>query len=306
MSEYGQRLAKLARDNARAKHLEAVIDDMKIQRTQLREKCDRLNTVRVQESEDVANLENGGIASFLLNLTGKLEEKLDKERREAYAAQAKYDTALRELSQLEYEIDKYTVEFETLHKSGEEYRRLVRERVSSIKGGSADNDDIFALEQNLIILQEQNAELEEAVAAGETAVNTAKEILVYLDKADGWSTMDFFLGSFRVDIAKHDNLDKAQSGINQLQSQLRRFKSELADVTIDKNIGIDIDSLTTFADFFWDDLFSNLAVQEKITNAKSQINNVRYQILYTINTLNTMINENLKQQQATRDKINAG
>jgi len=305
MSEYRQKLAQLARDSAKIKHMESVHKDLLNQRTELREKCDELNVVRIQESEDVTALENGNITTFFLNLTGRLDERLDKERREAYAAQAKYDTARRELSQLEYEIDKYSAELEALYNSDRQYRRMIQERIENIKTGSADSDDSFALEQNLIILQQQQHELEEAIAAGNAAAATTGEIMNYLNKADKRSTADFLLDSFLADLVKHDNLEKAQNSIELLQNQLRKFRSELADVTIDKNISVKIDSFTSFADFFFDGIFSNLAVQEKITNAKNQVSNTKYQIYNTINALNAMLNENYRQQQTTKEKINS-
>jgi hypothetical protein len=146
--------------------------------------------------------------------------------------------------------------------------------------------------------------MEEAIAAGQNAVVYADKILTYLDKADNWSTADFFLDSFLVDLAKHDNLDKATVEIGNLQTALGKFKSELADVTIDKNISIQIDGFLTFADYFWDGIFSNLEVQRKISDASRQVLDVKYKIQDTISTLTLMLNENSRQQQEINEKMN--
>ena len=86
--------------------------------------------------------------------------------------------------------------------------------------------------------------------AGYEAKSTADEILKYLDNADYWNTADMFLDGHLADIAKHSNLDSAASEVTALQIALRKFKSELADVYIDSDISIGIDSFLAFADFF--------------------------------------------------------
>ena len=46
----------------------------------------------------------------------------------------------------------------------------------------------------------------------------------------GWATFDLFGGGLISDLAKHGHLDSAQHNVALLQSQLRRFRTELADV----------------------------------------------------------------------------
>ncbi|EFQ06555.1 hypothetical protein HMPREF9436_01940, partial [Faecalibacterium cf. prausnitzii KLE1255] len=68
------------------------------------------------------------------------------------------------------------------------------------------------------------------------------EVLETLDNAEGWSTWDVMGGGLGVDLAKYAELDDAQEQIEQLQVELRRFKTELADVEITADLQVTVDS----------------------------------------------------------------
>ena len=303
MTDFSKQITELLDKVQRKKHIDVMLEQLIPQRTTLREKCDYLNEIRYMEQKDVDNLENGGLAGWVLDLFGKREQQLEKERRQAYAAKMKYDAAKYELDALEREIDSYTREMYALENCEKELQALIDANAASI-GRYTDEENTLSLNTHLALLKARKTEMEEAVSVGRKAVASADKILEYLDKADNWSTADFFLDSFLVDMAKHDNLDKATAEINNLQALLGKFRSELADVTIDRNISIQIDSFTTFADFFWDGIFSNMEVQRKITDSTRQIKDVKYKIQDTVSALNLMINDNNRQQQDITEKLN--
>lgn len=303
MTDFAKQITELLDKVQRKRHIDVLLEQLIPQRTALREKCEQLRTIKIREEEDVNSLENGGIAGWVLDLFGKREQQLEKERREAYAAKMKYDTAMYELENLERQIDSYTREMYTLENCEKQLQSLLDANAASSERYT-DYENQLALESQLALLKAKRTEMEEAIAAGQNAVVYADKILTYLDKADNWSTADFFLDSFLVDLAKHDNLDKATVEIGNLQTALGKFKSELADVTIDKNISIQIDGFLTFADYFWDGIFSNLEVQRKISDASRQVLDVKYKIQDTISKLTLMLNENSRQQQVINEKMN--
>lgn len=303
MTDFSKQITELLDKVQRKKHIDVMLEQLIPQRTALRKKCDYLNEIKYMEQKDVDNLESDGIAGWFLDLFGKREQQLEKERRQAYAAKMKYDVAKYELDALEKEIDSYTREMYALENCEKELQALIDANAACI-GRYTDEENTLSLNTHLALLKARKTEMEEAVSAGRKAVASADKILEYLDKADNWSTADFFLDSFLVDMAKHDNLDKATAEINNLQALLGKFRSELADVTIDRNISIKIDSFTTFADFFWDGIFSNMEVQRKITDSTRQIRDVKYKIQDTVSALNLMINDNNRQQQDITEKLN--
>lgn len=299
MTELEQQLQQLLDKVERKRYLDKQVEQLIPQRTELRDKCQQLNEIMYKENQDVDLLEKSSVAGFFLDMFGKREEKLEKERREAYAAKMKYDTAKYELDVLERSIDRYTQELCTLENAETE----LENQLNTYMADAANADNTIVLQTQLSLLKGKKLEMEEAITAGNQVIASTDIILTYLDKADGWSTADLFFDNILMDIAKHDNLDKATAEINNLQACLRKFKSELADVTIDKNISINIDSFLTFADYFWDGIFSNLAVQEKIADATRQVQNVKYKAQDTISTLTLMINDNNRQQQEIEQKL---
>ena len=82
-----------------------------------------------------------------------------------------------------------------------------------------------------------------------------------------------------ADIAKHSHLDEAQHKIEALQMELRRFKTELADVgSIHVEMQVNIDGFLRFADYFFDGLFADFAMKEKIDRSHSSVSHTKRQI----------------------------
>ena len=80
--------------------------------------------------------------------------------------------------------------------------------------------------------------------------------------------------------------------------QLRRFKTELADVTIRAEMQVNIDGFLRFADYFFDGLFADWAVLDKIEESQSEVKNVIKQIQAVLDKLASMLT-NAERDQAT-------
>lgn len=85
-------------------------------------------------------------------------------------------------------------------------------------------------------------------------------------------------GDLIADLAKHDRLDQAQEMVEQLQVELRRFKTELTDVSIDAEMQVKLDGFLRFADYFFDGLFADWAVMDHIENSQKQVSQTRQQV----------------------------
>ena len=135
-------------------------------------------------------------------------------------------------------------------------------------------------------LEVQLKELEEAISAGRHADQTADLILESLSSAQSWGTFDLLGGGLIADMAKHSHLDEAQEKVERLQGALRRFKTELADVEIIADMQVSIDGFLRFADYFFDGLFADWSVMNKISEARGQVENVKKQIQTVLSKLN--------------------
>ena len=177
-----------------------------------------------------------------------MDEKLTQERQEAYAARVRYDAAARELAGAEEDLARCQAELDVLSGCEERYAALLREKTQAVKAaGGAVAEQILRMEERDAYLESQERELGEASAAGQSALATADEILESLSSAEGWGTWDLVGGGLIADLAKHSKLDEAQAAVEYLQSQLRAFRTELADVTISADFQVNIDGFLRFA-----------------------------------------------------------
>ena len=76
--------------------------------------------------------------------------------------------------------------------------------------------------------------------------------------------------------------------VQELQSQLRHFKTELADIQISANMQVNIDGFLRFADYFFDGLFADWAVGDKISQSLSSVSNTKSEINRMLDKLNDM------------------
>ena len=304
MTYYDEKLQQLQEQMARSKQLEAMIKELRNQRDSLTAQVRELESIKLEEQADVDRLEGRSLAAFFYNVIGKMDEQLDKERQEAYAARVKYDAAARELEGVEADLRRYESELSALRGCEHRYDEVLKEKADAIKAaGGSNGEEILKLEERNAFLESQKKELQEAISAGNAALSTTQQVLSSLDSAEGWGTWDLFGGGLVADLAKHSHLDEAQGAIEQLQSQLRRFKTELADVTIQADMQVNVDGFLRFADYFFDGLFADWAVLDKINQSQSQVQNTKSQIAGVLSRLDSMMRTLGQEQVQIKSKL---
>lgn len=287
---YDEKIKLLRQQIEKKKHKEAKLKELHTQYGALSEKAQVLSKNRLNEQADVDRLEGHSLAAFFYGVTGKMDEKLDKERKEAYAASVKYDVAARELSSVEEDIMRYEAELMELRECEQQYEQAVKDKLETIKSlDTPEAKKIRHAEEQIYCLEAQVQEIQEALGAGRAALETTDEILSSLGSAEGWGTWDLLGGGILSDIAKHSHLDNAQCQIENLQVQLRRFKTELTDVTIHADMQINIDGFLNFADYFFDGLFVDWMVLDKIKQSTTQVLNTKDQIAEVMCCLSNML-----------------
>lgn len=305
MTFYDEQLQKLQQQVARKAHLETVLRDLHNQKKELDIKVADLNRVKQDEQTDVDRLEGHSLAAFFYAVVGKKEEKLDKERKEAYTAYVKYDAAVRELAAVEDDIARYEGELRGLSGCEKRYASVLKDKAAAIKeSGTPDAEEMLRLEEQIAYLESQKKEIGEAISAGNKAMSIAEEVMAKLDDAEGWGTWDILGGGLLSDLAKHSSLDEAQELVETLQVQLRRFKTELADVTIHADLQVSIDGFMRFADYFFDGLFADWAVLDKIEESQNEVRNTIRQIEKVLEKLSSMMSKAEKEQANTKAKLN--
>lgn len=306
MTYYDEKLKALQEKISRSRQLTSMLKELRGQRDTIAARVRELEAIKMDEQADVDRLEGRSLASFFYNVIGKMDERLNKEREEAYAARVKYDAAARELEAIDGDIQRCESELSGLRGCEREYEATLREKANAVKSeGGARAEEILKLEERHAYLESQKKELREAISAGNSARSTAESVLSSLDSAEGWGTWDLLGGGLLADMAKHSHLDEAQGAIERLQSQLRRFKTELADVTIHADMQVNVDGFLRFADYFFDGLFADWAVMDKISQSQSQVQSTKNQIDSVLSRLNSMMSAAEREQAQTKSKLDA-
>lgn len=277
---------------AKKESLNKKLSQLQLQREDLQHHVDKLKKIMYNEQADVESLEHINLKSIFYGMIGKKQEKLDKEKLEAYTAKLKYDSAVYELKVLEQDIINIKAQLDKISEYEYKYSEFLKEKVEKIKlSGSFEALEIMKLEEQIANKKNYKKEINEAILAGEKALISANNVLSSLDSAEDWGTFDLFGGGVISDMVKHNHLDEAQNKVEQLQSDLRRFKTELTDVTINSDIKVNIDGFLRFADYFFDNFFTDWAVLDKINESQENVKNTKRQIEEVISRLHSMENE---------------
>lgn len=284
-----KQLQQLQEKVSQKKRLEAKWRELHSQQEDLSNRVQELKTVMGNEQADVDRLERTSLTSVFYAVIGKKEDMLDKEKAEVYAAKVKYDSAVQELNLIVNDIHQIEIQLREFSQCEQQYESQLQEKDRTIKAsGSLDAEYILQLEEQITAQKIQKVEIREAIAAGSRALRSADYILSSLDTAQNWGTWDLLGGGLISTLAKHSSLDEAQDQVQQLQTELRRFKTELADVTIHTDMQVNVDGFLRFADYFFDGLFADWAVLDKISQSQSSVQTTKNQIESVLSMLRSM------------------
>lgn len=269
---YDDKLRELREKVLRKKQLEAEVEELERQYYDFKTQVEELDKIRIKEDEDVERLEGGSFAALIYYLVGKKDEKLDKERAEAYAAAVKYEAAAKELAEIDKELAARRNELGIVFDSEVRYREAAAEKIAEIKErGGEKAEEIIRAEENISYLEKQIRELSAASAATVRARGTAGAVLSALVSAEKWGWLgDGLLGHEE----KQGSLDAARFMSEKLQHELRQVKTELADVKINAETQL-VDGYMRFSDnIILENSWTNLAVLDRIITTQSQAENM--------------------------------
>ena len=304
MDERKARIRELYEKAARRRKLAAELADLEEQRQELANNAETLRNAMELEEEDVKRLEKASISNFFIELSGRMGEKMNQERRKAYAAATRYHAAAAELENIEKTVAAKRKEYDDYGDCEKELEEAVADAVEAVKT-SGQNDEaaerIIGLEQKMLEQDNKIRELNEAIIAGKTASEYIDPVMKNLDSAENWGAFDIFGGGLLASIAKHEKLDQAQYEMENLQKHLNTFRTELADVNINADIQISMDEFSRFADWFFDGFFVDSFFLDKIQKIQTQVYDLQHQIYNLIDHMEAA----LRQAEAEKSRLKA-
>lgn len=116
-------------------------------------------------------------------------------------------------------------------------------------------------------------EKNEAIQAGERALVSLREADNQLNSAKNWGVVDLLGGGLFTDLMKHSKMGNARECLEQAKRDLQGFSRELEDVNISQALNLNTGDFLAFADFFFDGLIADWLMQDRINDARRQVEN---------------------------------
>jgi DNA repair exonuclease SbcCD ATPase subunit len=201
----------------------------------------------------------------------------------------KYDQALKDLDDIQFQIEKLSTERKDYVNCQQEFDTLFAAKKEQLmKDGGECAHNILEQSKKLNDMKINLKEVKEAISVGSQAVESLERVRDSLNSAEDWGTWDLLGGDVFTDIEKHSHIDDAQSEMENVQTLLRQFHSELTDIHIDSDICIETGGFAKFADFFFDGLIADWNMQSKINQSQANVDNVSDQVSSAVKELELM------------------
>ena len=114
-------------------------------------------------------------------------------------------------------------------------------------------------------------ERREAIAAGERAKRSLENALDALSSARNWGIYDMIGGGFISTLIKHSKMNSESEQIERAKADLVSFGRELDDIREYANVDLSTGDFWGFADWFFDGLLSDWIMQDRINEARRQV-----------------------------------
>lgn len=121
-------------------------------------------------------------------------------------------------------------------------------------------------------------EIDEAVRAGERALQSLRAAEERLASAGRWGIADMLGGGLIVSLVKHGRMDEASSYLEAAKTDLRIFQKELRDIPDQAGLTVDVGGFLSFADIFFDSFLVDFMVQSKIDRTKDKVQEAIHQV----------------------------
>ena len=229
------------------------------------------------ESADVERLESFSPTRIWAGLRGSRESDLDRERAEQQ--QAEYAVAVVELRR-----DRARGACASLRAAYDALGDVAARRSAALDAkqawlletGAPQAEELAQVAADLGAIRSTTTELGEALEACDTALDELAQADNLLSSARGWSTADtFFDGGLLTDMVKYDRMDQAQALMRRADDALSDLGVELADVGMEPVGGVEITQLVRAFDVWFDNIFSDWAVRERIGEAAARVAEAR-------------------------------
>ena len=228
MKEKTKRLRELQEQKHRRVHLESLRSELTKQQRELSEKTQALKAAMVNEQADVDALQKPGVKSLFYSLTGKKQQKLEREEKEANAARLSYERALCEQTELEQRLNAAEAELSSLGECTEEYDAVMKELLLVIR------DETLAQQNDRLRIRMKQV-TDAKIQIDEVKVQI-EDVNVCLKEAERWASTVQINHGEAEERFMFDALDNARRGMGHLQEQIQQLKMKVSAFNIEAEL----------------------------------------------------------------------
>ena len=268
-------------------------------------RLEELEATLRKEGRDVEMLVGLSLKGLFYTVLGSKEDQLEKERQEYLVVKLKMDECTDSVSMLMNRLEEMKIEIKKLGDIETRYQVIFEEKEKFVLASSDTNTaKLLQITEKVADVRSDIKELKEALNTGNEALTGINEVIDSLQSAKGWGTWDMLGGGLILTAIKHSRIDDARKSVHRIQHQLRVFQKELNDVdpNLKSEITIDIGSLATFADYFFDGLITDWIVQSKITDSLGNAVNVGDKVIETLKSLQIALDMCQKKLEALEEQ----
>jgi chromosome segregation ATPase len=227
------------------------------------------------EEKDVERLEHLSLTRVLAALHGSREDALAREKAQAEAARYRVAQAQQRLDAARANLASVQDRRSQLTGAPQAYADALNSKEQYLKD-SADprGARLMALADERGRLTGELSELHRASGDADAAAEALADVLQRLGTAADWSTFDTYLDHGMIANAiKHDRIDQAAQAAQAADQRLAALRSDLAELggTEPTAARLEISAGFKFADIFFNNIFTDLAVGQQIRAAQDNV-----------------------------------
>lgn len=227
------------------------------------------------EEKDVERLEHLSLTRVLAALHGSREDALAREKAEAEAARYQVAQAQRRLDAARAELGSLDDRQAQLAGAPQEYADALAAKEQYLTHAADPRGArLLALAQERGRLTAELDELHRASGDAGAVVQALAEVQDRLGTAANWSAFDTYLDHGMVANAiKHDRIDQAAQAARAADQRLAALRSDLAELGGSEPTapGLEVSAGFKFADIFFNNIFTDLAVGHQIRDAQDNV-----------------------------------
>lgn len=239
-----------------------------------------------KEEKDVEKLTKFTLSAFVHTLLKDMDERLEKEREEAFEAKLRLDKEISLLNKYRNDLKQYEVRLTNLAHVKDEYDELIKQKKAIIDVSKPEIIELYdRYQESIEIIEDELFELSEALVIGEQVLCTVSQVIDELESAKSWGSFDMLGGGMLATLAKRNHMDEAQQLIHELVHQLSGFSRELKAVEADDLIDTEFTTYFGVADYFLDGFFVDFAVQSQINYMLTKVMHLNEHLLALVKTM---------------------